>query len=314
MGADFEEAGIIQRGADCTLEATMLLNQPLETILDSLAHESERETAVLLFTTIGARLDKQATYHAARVYRETGLDPRTVDPLLTRLGERDLLLYRPYSRGTTLKLEEELSEQTNLVAIEQRFAHRYQRFEERLQKMLEYIYLSRGQNHCRSAYLVNYLTGNTNATPCGKCDLCSPTSENLPWRPDLIVAAEPLQIDPRLAVLGAVKDHNNVFGRGTFVKMLLGIPQTIYQGNVRPLSPRARSSDHFGELEGTGVKADHVEHALDALIDGGYLQEVERPYRDMSGTYKAVKITQKGRDALAGGIDLPTSQDTEGFV
>ncbi len=29
----FEEAGLVQRGADCTLEATMLLNQSLETIL-----------------------------------------------------------------------------------------------------------------------------------------------------------------------------------------------------------------------------------------------------------------------------------------
>ncbi len=310
----FEEAGIVQRGVDCTLEATILLNQPLETILAGLANESERETAVLLFNTIGAKLDKQATYHAARVYRETRLDPRVIDPLLTRLAERDLLLYRPYSRGVTLKIGAELSDRANLNAIEQRFANRYQRFEQRLQKMLEYIYLPRGQNHCRSAFLVNYLTGATNTTPCGKCDLCSPTSENLPWRPDLYIAAEPLRIDPRLSVLGAVKDHNNIFSRRTIEKMLLGIPQTTFQGSVWKLSPMARSSDHFGELDGTGIKADHVRRALDALIEGGYLQEVDRSFRDMRGTYSAVKITQKGRDALAGGLDLPASQDTEGVA
>ncbi len=314
MGAAFEEAGIIQRGADCTLEATMLLNQPLETILADLPNESEREIAVLLFTTIGARLDKQATYNAARVYRETGLDPRMVDPILTRLGERDLLLYRPYSRGVTLKIGEELSDQANLIAIERSYAGRYERFEERLQKMLEYIRLQRGQNRCRSAYLVNYLTGNTNATPCGKCDLCSPTSENLPWRPDFYVAAEPLRIDPRLAILGAVKDHDYIFGKWAIEKMLLGIPQTTFQGNVRKLSPMARSSDHFGELEGTGIKDDHVRRALDALIESGYLELVERSFGDTGNMYQAVKITQKGRDALAGGIDLPASQNTEGFV
>ncbi len=77
-------------------------------------------------------------------------------------------------------------------------------------------------------------------------------------------------------------------------------------------SSTARSSDHFGELDGTDIKADHVRRSLDALIESGYLQEVERPFRDMRGTYSAVKITQKGRDALAGGIDLPASQDTEG--
>jgi hypothetical protein len=183
-----------------------------------------------------------------------------------------------------------------------------------LQKMLDYIYLSRGQNHCRSAYLVNYLTGTTSATPCGKCDLCSPTSENLPWRPDLFVAAEPLKIDPRLVILGAVKDHNNIFGRWTIEKMVLGKPKTTFQGKDRPLSPMARSSDHFGELEGTGVKDDHVRRALDALNESGYLQLVERSFRDSGDTYQAVQITQKGRDALAGGVDLPALQDTEGVA
>ena len=162
--------------------------------------------------------------------------------------------------------------------------------------------------------MVNYLTGATNATPCGKCDLCSPTSENLPWRPDLFVAAEPLKIDPRLVILGAVKDHNNIFGRWTIEKMVLGTPQTIYQGKVRKLSLTARSSDHFGELEGTGIKEDHVRRSLDALIEGGYLEAVERPLWNRDGTYEAVKITQKGRDALAGGIDLPALQDTEGVA
>jgi ATP-dependent DNA helicase RecQ len=310
----FEEAGLVQRGADCTLEATILLNQSLETILADLANESEREAVMLLFSAIVAKLDKQATYHAAKMYRETRLDPRMMDPLLTLLAEHDLLLYRPYSRGITLKLGKELSEQANLIAIEKRFAGRYQRFEERLQKMLEYIYLQPGQNRCRSAFLVNYLTGTTNATPCGKCNLCSPTSENLPWRPDLYVAAEPLRIDPRLAVLGAVKDHNYIFGKWAIEKMLLGIPQTTFEGNVRKLSPMARSSDHFGELDGTGIKADHVRRALDALIESGYLQLAERSYSDTGNTYQAVKITQNGRDALAGGIDLPASQDTEGVV
>lgn len=93
--------------------------------------------------------------------------------------------------------------------------------------------------------------------------------------------------------------------------MLLGVPQTTYQGSVWKLSPMARSSDHFGELDGTGIKADHVRRALDALIESGYVQEVNRPLRDIPGTYSAVKITQKGRDVLAGGIDLPAFQDTE---
>jgi hypothetical protein len=57
-----------------------------------------------------------------------------------------------------------------------------------------------------------------------------------------------------------------------------------------------------------------VRRALDALIESGYLQLVERSFRGTGGTYQAVNITQKGRDALAGGIDLPASQDAEGVA
>jgi hypothetical protein len=305
----FEEAGLVQRGVDCTLEATVMLNQTPETILASITDASERQMIAALFDAIHAAQDRQATYQAVSVYRETGLDPRRVDPLLVRLAGRDLLLYRSYSRGVTLTMEAGVADRTNLQAIEQRFAARYERFEERLQKMLEYIHLRSGQSRCRSAYLVNYLTGETSAMPCGKCDLCSPTSENLPWRPDLFIAAEPLRIDPRMVILGAVKDHNNIFGKWTIEKMVLGIPQTTFQGKERKLSPSARASDHYGELEGSGVKPDHVKRALDGLIQVGYLQIVERSF-STGGTYAAVKITQKGRDALAGGIDLPALQES----
>src|SRR5262249_30652899 len=41
----FEDAGLIERGADCTTEATILLTQPLETILDHISDSVERETA-----------------------------------------------------------------------------------------------------------------------------------------------------------------------------------------------------------------------------------------------------------------------------
>ena len=309
----FEEAGLVQRGVDCTLEATVMLNQTPETILSSIADPDERHLAATLFDATGAARDRQAPYRAASVYRETGLDPRRVDPLLVRLAERDLLLYRSYSRGVTLRTGPELAKGANLHAIEQGFAARYGRFEERLQKMLDYIHLRSGQNRCRSAYLVNYLTGENSAAPCGKCDLCSPTSEHLPWRPDLVIAAEPLGIDPRMTILGAVKDHNNIFGKWSIEKIVLGVPQTIFDGTPRKLSPAARASDHFGELEGSGVKADQVRRALDALIESGYLQLVERPLRG-GGTYLAVTITQKGRDALAGGIDLPALQESEVIV
>ena len=301
----FEEAGLVQRGPDCTLEATLLLNQPVTDVISSLSDASERDIATRLFTLLGASQDRQVTYQVAQAYEQAGIDPRLVDPILVKLAERDMLLYRAYSRGITLTLGAQLTDATYLQAIEQRFAHRYQRFEERLEAMLDYIKLRPGQQRCRSTALINYLTGRNDAPLCGKCDLCSPTNEHLPWDPGVRLYGEPLPVDIRLAVLGAVRDHNGIFASKTVEKMLLGIPQTNFQGNVFPLSASARASEHFGELEGIGARGDRVPRTISVLIEGGYLQEVERPISVKSRTYMALAITQRGRDALAGGTELP---------
>lgn len=307
----FEEAGLVQRGPDCTLEATILLNKAVPEVLSALHDPSERTTAETLLTALGAEQDRQVFYRANQMYEQTGIDPRAIDPILVTLAEREMLLYRAYNRGMTLQLSAQLADTTYLQTIEQRFASRYQRFEERLAAMLDYIRLRPGNQHCRSAMLINYLTGRDDAPLCGKCDLCSQTNEHVPWDPGVRLYGEPLAVDVRLAVLGAIRDHNGIFAPRTIEKMLLGIPQTNYQGQVFRLSAAARASDHFGELAGTGARGDRVRRTIEALIEGGFLHLVERriPTKDL--TYTAVAITRQGRDALAGGIELPEFRENE---
>ena len=307
----FEEAGLVTREEDCTLEASLLLNQPREAVLASLSDPAEREQAAAIFVALGATVDRQVSYDALEVHRQMGLDPRSIDKLLVGLAERDLLLYRPYSRGITLELKPDLADRARVAAIEQRFASRYARFEERLQAMLEYIQLRPGQGRCRSAHLVNYLTGERHTPTCGHCDLCSPTSESLPWDPGVRLYGEPVQVDIGRAVLDAVRDHNGWFGKGTVEKMLLGKPYRAINGQVQRLAPTALHSEHFGTLEGTGVSPDRVRRTLEALIEGGYLSLTERPLRNQTNTYQAVSITTKGRDALSGGVALPEFQAVE---
>ena len=307
----FEETGLIQRGPDCTLEATILLNQPLEAVLSTLVDAPERDTAETLLRALGAAQDYQVPYRAAQVYEDTSIDPRSVDPILVKLAERDMLLYRSYSRGITLTLASGLSDDARLTAIEQGFAARYQRFEERLQAMLRYIGMRTGQGRCRSAALINYLTGRDDAPLCGKCDLCSPTSVHLPWDPGVRLYGEKLAVDVRLALLGAVRDHNGVFGKWTIEKMLLGTPQTKGKDRTYVLSATARASDHFGELEGMGATGERIQRTMEALIEKGYLALIERPNRAKGIMYSAVAITQKGRDALAGGVELPAFPEVE---
>ena len=308
----FEEADLLQRGPDCTLQATLLLNQPAATILADLVDPAERLLGAAILAQTGATEERQGSYQAAEFFAATGHDPRAVDPLLTRLAERDLLLYRPYSRGVTLITQPALSTVGQLAAIEADFAGRYARFEERLETMLDYIRLRPGRQRCRSAYLVNHLTGRNDTPPCGTCDLCSPTSESLPWDPGVRLYGEPLRMDVRLAVLGAVRDHNSVFGRWTLEHMLLGVPQVTRQGQRLSLSPRARVSDHFGELQGAGADAGQLRRTFDALVEGGYLRLVERAHHAAGTTYEAVAITQRGRDGLAGGVALPEFAGSEG--
>lgn len=307
----FEEAGLIRRGPDCVLEGTVLLNRSRDEILRVIDDSAERSVAETLFTAIKASPDRQATYRTTDVFRSTGLDPRTVDPLLVRLAERDHLIYRPYSRGVSLAFEEGLGDPAKVHAIEARFAARYQKFEDRLQIMLDYIHLSPGGGRCRSAFLVNYLTGRDDTPPCGTCDLCSPTGVDLPWDASVRLYGPSLPIDIRLTILGTVRDHNGWFGRWTIEKMLLGIPQTRYQRKVRQISPTARASDHFGELDGSGASAEQVRRTIDVLVEGGYLERFDRTNRKTGSPYSAIAITQKGRDALAGGISLPEFTPTE---
>src|SRR5207253_8445413 len=104
-------------------------------------------------------------------------------------------------------------------------------------------------------------------------------SEALPWDPGVQVYGQALTVDARLTVLGAVRDHDGWFGRGTIEGMLLGIPQTNTQTGTITLSPSGRTSDHFGELQGSGADIERVRRTIDVLIESGFLRLQERQRR-----------------------------------
>ncbi len=308
----FEAEGMIQRDIDCTIEATILLTQPLETILTQITESAEREMARSLFSALKAEPEHQVTYRATEVYAQTGIDPRLIDPLLVKLAAQELLLYRAYSRGITFKFNQRIH--TMINAIEARFSSRYKRFEERLNRMIDFTKLKREQNRCRSAELINYLTGEDNTPACGKCDLCSPTNAQLPWNPGVRLYGEHIEVDVRMAVLGTIREHNGVYARGTIERMLLGPEFMRINGQMKPISASVRSSDHFEELKDRKISKDHLQRTIDALVEGGYLQLVEKSWRgkdESNNVYQALSITQRGRDALASGTDLPNTKEAK---
>jgi hypothetical protein len=120
---------------------------------------------------------------------------------------------------------------------------------------------------------------------------------------------QPAAVDLRQAVLEAVRDHDGWFGRWTLERMLLGIPQTRHQGQTLRLAATALASDHFAALQGSGATPDQVRRTVDVLVEAGFLQSRERRFRGDEQSYHALALTQRGRDALAGGEELPAQPE-----
>ena len=93
-------------------------------------------------------------------------DKEDFHQLLVSLAQRGIITYIPRSVGCSLTMTTE--RQTEVYLSPAIFEERQERFEKKLQAMLEYA----DQNQfCREQVLLAYF-GETNATPCGQCDVC----------------------------------------------------------------------------------------------------------------------------------------------
>jgi hypothetical protein len=187
--------------------------------------------------------------------------------------------------------------------------------------MLDYIH--QPGNHCRRAFIENYLSGFEDAIPCGKCDQCAP-SYPLPWNDRIVEAnirnrpSDPREnrVDSAILVLEAIRDHNGYFGPNTCVKMLLGEAFGQRRGGIKySLPPTARNSEHFGALKNYGIKEAHLREMIQRLITSDYLTQVARSRRGRNSEalttedgYQALSLTELGRDALAGETSLDLAQ------
>ncbi|MBK7994754.1 MAG: hypothetical protein IPK14_15645 [Blastocatellia bacterium] len=171
--------------------------------------------------------------------------------------------------------------------------------------MIKFAEMSVNSRECRAAYLINYLTGDTNSPRCGKCDLCS-SSYPVPWNMSAVVAPEPLKVEPIIAILEAVRDHNSQYGKMTLKKMLLGEGFGKSGGKTYELPAYARRSEHFGVLK-NALNHEKLQHYFDRLIADGYISEIERQLSKDKGIYTSIQLTPRGRDILAGAEALPGS-------
>jgi hypothetical protein len=172
--------------------------------------------------------------------------------------------------------------------------------------MIRYCEMTAESGRCRAAFLADYLTGSSGSPRCGKCDLCT-ADHAVPWTIAAMAAPEPLEIEPTMAVLEAVRDHDAQYGTGTLKKMLLGEAFGMQNGQRYELSAYARNSEHFGVLRGTFTH-EKLQEYFDRLIGGDYLEIIERQRGRDGGKYSAVRLATRGRDVLSGAEPIPGNE------
>ncbi|HZH32559.1 MAG TPA: RecQ family ATP-dependent DNA helicase [Pyrinomonadaceae bacterium] len=305
-----EGSEILKRGEDFALEATVLLNRPSPEIVRELSGE-DKALFEILSEAFGFAVDTRSHYNSLQFVRATSQSPSSVDRLLHRLALKGDLIYRSFARGSSFAPGERALDSRAVRDAAGRFQDRLAQFTRRLKDIIRYAELGSDRGHCRAKFLVEYLTGagassESAGAPgkCGKCDLCAP-GYPLPWSQAAVIAPEPLQVEPTMAILEMVRDHETSSSINTLIKMLLGEAFGNAGGERYSLSAYARNSEHFGVLRG---RSSHVKlkSYFDALTDGGYIAVVERQSAG-GGTYRSVRLTDRGRDVLAGAVPAPGS-------
>ena len=320
------------------MEAGVLLTGDVATLITRLQNAQAQDRAFKLFEHMLAKKYPQnaavgeqseaicirLTYNA-RDWMEAGGDAFEVTILLNQLSELEpeRCIFRPYTRGITIRLHSQSLPEREATShqFSTYYYARYERFEERLQAMLDYIYQPQG--HCRRVFIENYLSGRSDITPCGMCDHCAP---NYPvaWNEQLVEAniqrqspdRQAYHIDVAMVILEALRDHNNCFSQNTFIKMLLGEGYGQKRdGTKYMLNPAARNSEHFGELKHQRVNEKHLRDTIQHLVESGSiaLEMRMRAGRDTSRTseddrYIVLTLTSLGRDVLAGETNLHVAQ------
>jgi ATP-dependent DNA helicase RecQ len=301
-----ENTEIVQRGDDFALEATVLLNRPVEEITLELSAD-DRSVFESLAKVFEFAVDTRSYYRALRFLRDSNESPSTIDRLLHRLALKGDLIYRSFSRGGTFKPGRKAGDSAAASEAYAAFNTRLAQFSTRLQDIIHYAELRSDQRLCRSEFLSGYLTGSVArgsdiVRRCGKCDLCAPAYP-VPWSLASVVAPEPLQVEPMMAILEVVRDHEGSSSINTIIKILLGEAFGGKGPTRYRISAYAQNSEQFGILKGK-ITREKLNNYFDVLLYDGFLSAVERT-RAGGLSYRAVRLTDRGRDVLAGAIPAP---------
>jgi len=102
------------------------------------------------------------------IANRAGVSTKNVYDLLTGLSKYKIVQYIPHKKIPLIIFTQTREETRHLRIPRPAFEDRKERFEKRIQKVLEYI---NNEHYCRSRMLLSYF-GEKNSTDCNVCDIC----------------------------------------------------------------------------------------------------------------------------------------------
>lgn len=102
----------------------------------------------------------------------SGANPKIVYELLKQLAKANVISYIPRKKTPLIIFSEERLDDKNLRFSPENYRYRKERYQQRLNAMLDYC----NTHQCRNQQLLSYF-GETNAKTCGTCDVCLEKTE-----------------------------------------------------------------------------------------------------------------------------------------
>lgn len=294
-----EQAGMIARGPDATVRASLTLLGSWDDVL-WLAPESAIGVLEQVHAALPAIDYGRQEIHLADMAESIGVTPADLESALMALAVAGGCLYRPWEKGYQIRRLLDSASPLPIIGAETVAAQ-----EQKLAHMRAFV---QGPG-CRWQVLRRYF-GDDTGQPCGTCDRCNP-EQRYPWsgviERDVPDVGDILSLGTTLLEVVAWNERRGAEGHGQFgaltlLRILRGDQYVLLRHT--PPGPAAearlaalRSCPYWGVCRTLRQSEQALRAALDRLIREDYLERVEISRPDGT-TYPTLRLTARGRQTL----------------
>lgn len=309
-----ERAGFIERGPDFTLRGSLTLREDRESILSHLGAEDPagaalfRQAADALQWPVFRRIEIDLLQASAQLQ----LEPSAIDTLLVHLALADLVLYRPWEKGSTIHPCDALRNGRAYPDSRHASTHGTD-LNAKLETMIAFAEAKSG---CRRAMILRYFGEEPEFERCDRCDLCTPET-TYPWSRimDRETAGLSDYLDPAFTLLELIKwnldqtkEGYNPYGTGTLIEVLKGNAYSLMQHQPDPTLRHwrlqsLRACPYWGVFDMLPNKDRVIDACLARLRQEGFIEDGIACFTTVTGQreYRYPMLSAKGQEQLLSG-------------